>query len=139
MGKEFMLDQLTERVVNIFKGTCEQIFSDIWTAAQNKQDFEKLLQKLSNGQDEKKYEHIAFLRMVSSKDILSKLQMASSGMNIKKPKSKKALRKQLRKYNQKMKKMRIQQASNGESGTSKDDDDTTLNPIDIDANEEAAS
>merc|ERR1712168_1656409 len=137
--KEFMMDELTERVVNIFKGTCEEIYLEIWTAAQSKQEFEKMLQKLSNGVDDKKYENIAFLRMVSSKDILSKLQMVSSGMNIKKPKSKKALQKQLRKYNQKMKKMRIQQADNGESSTSKDDEDTISNPIDSDANEEAVS
>merc|ERR1711962_227096 len=119
--KEFMMDELTERVVNIFKGTCEEIYTDIWTAAQSKQDFEKMLQKLSNGVDDKKYENIAFLRMVSSKDILSKLQMVSSGMNIKKPKSKKALQRQLRKYNQKMKKMRLRKAKEGDVSSSATD------------------
>jgi len=124
--KEFMMDELTERVVNIFKGTCEEIYLDIWTAAQSKQEFEKMLQKLSNGVDDKKYENIAFLRMVSSKDILSKLQMVSSGMNIKKPKSKKALQKQLRKYNQKMKKMRLRQAKEGDVSASTTDGDNSV-------------
>merc|ERR1712013_855216 len=114
--KDFMIDELTERIVNMFKGTSEQLYLDVWEAAQKKPEVEKLLQTFSNGNDEKKYENIAFLRMVSSKDILSKLQMVASGMNIKKPKSKKALKRQLRKYNQKMKKMRLRQQA-GEGGS----------------------
>lgn len=104
--REFMIDQLTERVVNIFKTKGEQIYLDIWNAAQDHKDFEKMLQTLSNGDDSNKYENIAFLRMLSSKDILCKLKMICSGTNIKKQKSKKALQKQRRKYNQKTKKLR---------------------------------
>merc|ERR1712013_155993 len=113
--KDFMIGELTERIVNMFKGTSEPLYLDVWEAAQKKPEVEKLLQTFSNGNDEKKYENIAFLRMVSSKDILSKLQMVASGMNIKKPKSKKALKRQLRKYNKKMKKMRLRQQA-GEGG-----------------------
>jgi len=104
--KEFMIDQITDRFVDILKGKCEQIYLDIWSAAQEHKDFEKMLQTLSNGDDADKYDNIAFLRMISSKDILAKLKMVSSGINVKKPKSKKELQKQRRKYNQRTKKLR---------------------------------
>ena len=79
--REFMIDQLTNRTIAIFKGKGEEIDNELWESCESPIKTNDMLQILST----KEGDHtasIAFLRMLSSKDIVSKFQRIAKGENL---------------------------------------------------------
>ncbi|XP_057303461.1 serum response factor-binding protein 1-like [Hydractinia symbiolongicarpus] len=109
--KSFIIETLTERTVDVFKNSAEEEYREIWRACEEQKNVEALLQTLSRAENsDEKYSKMAYLRMLSSKDIVGKLKLISLGVNINpkkdKNRSKRALKKN--KKNEISKKIRKQ-------------------------------
>lgn len=109
--KSFIIETLTERTVDVFKNSAEEEYIEIWRACEEQKNVEGLLQTLSSAENsDEKYSKMAYLRMLSSKDIVGKLKLISLGVNINpkkdKNRSKRALKKN--KKNEISKKIRKQ-------------------------------
>ena len=91
--KDFIIAKLTERTVNIFKGRADKIYIEYWISCHEPRKLEELLQRLSLSDNENKFSDIAFIKLLSSKDIIGKLKLISEGININPNKNKKKSRK----------------------------------------------
>ena len=91
--KDFIIAKLTERTVNIFKGRADEIYIEYWISCHEPRKLEELLQRLSLSDNENKFSDIAFIKLLSSKDIIGKLKLISEGININPNKNKKKSRK----------------------------------------------
>ena len=88
--REFMIDQLTERLITIFKKKAEERDTKLWESCESPSKTNEMIQILSETKEEGSHVNIAFLRMISSKDVVGKFQKIFRGENLNsKPKSKK--------------------------------------------------
>ncbi|XP_065660605.1 MATH and LRR domain-containing protein PFE0570w [Hydra vulgaris] len=84
--KSLIIEQMAEKLVDVFKGICNDFCKDIWNAALSKSETEKKLQDLgSNLKSDSKFLEIAYLKIFSSKDVIDKLKLIENGQNLKKP------------------------------------------------------
>lgn len=91
--KNFIIAKLTERTVNIFKGRADKVYIEYWNSCHEARKVEELLQRLSLSDNENKCSDIAFIKLLSSKDIIGKLKLISEGININPNKNKMKSRK----------------------------------------------
>jgi len=79
--REFMIDQLTSRTIAVLKGEGEDSDKELWESCESPIKTNDMLQILST-KDGDHTASIAFLRMLSSKDIVCKFQRISKGENL---------------------------------------------------------
>ena len=88
--REFMIDQLTDRMITIFKKKAEGIDAKMWESCETPSKTNDLIQVLTESKEEGSLNSVAFLKMMSSKDVLCKFQRISKGESLTtKPKKKK--------------------------------------------------
>ena len=117
--KDFIIAKLTERTVNIFKGRADKIYIEYWNSCHEARKVEELLQRLSLSDNENKFSDIAFIKLLSSKDIIGKLKLISEGININSNKNKKKSRKAFLKNKKNRKNKFDRKAKLGQSETVK--------------------
>ena len=117
--KDFIIAKLTERTVNIFKGRADKIYIEYWNSCHEARKVEELLQRLSLSDNENKFSDIAFIKLLSSKDIIGKLKLISEGININPNKNKKKSRKAFLKNKKNRKNKFDRKAKLGQSETVK--------------------
>jgi len=79
--REFMIDKLVERSIVVFKGKAESDDTKLWESCQTPTKTNDMIQVLAESEADH-LQDIAFLRMLSSKDIVGKFQRISQGENL---------------------------------------------------------